>query len=250
MGILWQKRKIRKLLGGPRDGAYGLELITDFNRYVYEVSQYRSFLSHISRMLYRTYDLEYLSFYIDLLIKEVKYSALLEIQRGNSIDRFIYPFAKFNAVLLDYKRPDVVVEVDLLKNNMISAPWKHERYRDDLRKIKKSRFRYDSRDHRAIYFDYLNMTCAYNGTHSLGIGTYLGEGKVEAEYYDTTCIFPFLDVNPDLSFSYNMKHVKKGENLNAWKKELQTRIYGTDYRMLLIYELSKKKYNMEQDTEK
>ncbi len=105
----------------------------------------------------------------------------------------------------------------------------------------------DSENHKARYYDYINLTCAYNGVHSLGTGSYMGEGKLTADFVDTTRIFPFINVENDLSFTYNHYAVKAlSEKMNiGLEKNLDIRVYGTDYRLMLIYELSKRKYIIE-----
>lgn len=75
----------------------------------------------------------------------------------------------------------------------------------------------------------------------------MGEGKLTADFVDTTRIFPFINVENDLSFTYNHYAVKAlSEKMNiGLEKNLDIRVYGTDYRLMLIYELSKRKYIIE-----
>jgi len=219
------------------------------SEYIHDVREYSRFLTAVDMYVRGFEDAYYLSFMIDLLIKEVKYSSLLEINRANAKDKFIYPFHMFSSELLGYRPERKKIEIDFDKHNLISQPWKHRRYKDILKKLMASEFRYDEQNHEAYYYDYLNIACAYNGSHSLGVGTYLGKGKIIADYYDTTKIFPYIDVNEDLSFSFNKKNVLKRleeSPVNMPKedieKALKLRVYGTDYRLLLIYKLSQRKY--------
>lgn len=233
----------------------GMELITDRKRYKYEVAEYAEFLQNIEMNVSES-DTGYYEFYIDLLRKEVKYSSLLEINRGKSHSRYIYPFHKMNRQLLDYVRSSDKVEIDIQENNLISESWNHGRYSRILHHIKNSDFKYDKSNHMAIYYDGLNITCAYNGYHSLGVGAYLGNGKIEAEYYDVKRLFEYVNANEDLSFSYNKQKILERYNNQLpeeLKSKLDERFYGTDYKLMLIYELCKRKFlyikAVESDTE-
>lgn len=159
------------------------------------------------------------------------------------------PFSEFDLGFLSL--PQREIEIDIQKNNLISVPWQHNRYEVILKKLKNEPFKYDSNNHSARYYDYINITCAYNGLHSLGAGSYLSEGKIIADFVDTTRIFPFINVENDLSFTYNQPAVRaffeKKEMPLSIEKNLGIRVYGTDYRLMLIYELSKRKYLMEKE---
>lgn len=230
------------------------DTITNPMRYLYEESAYEVFMKNMKSNILSLDDLYYFDFMIDLLIKEVKYSSLLEINRDNPMGRFIYPFHRMNSTLTGYVR-EGTLQVDLSDNNLISSPWNHNRYKGIRNWLSTHDFQYDKQNHRAYYYDYINITCAYNGYHSLGVGTYLGNGTIEAHYFDTTKIFPYVEANDDLSFSYNKKNVlerlgKEGIETDArMEQELNRRFYGTDYRLILLYKLCQQKYFMEKSGE-
>lgn len=217
-------------------------------RYQYEKEEYITFLRNMEREVDLKKRPAYYDFYIDLLRKEVRYSSLLEINRGKIPDRFIYPFHRMSDVLLGYIRTEELVDVDIRENNLVSEPWNHDRYERILKRLRHTPFRYDKLNHMAIYYDGLNITCAYNGYHSLGTAVYLGGGIITAEYYDVTKIFDFVDSNDDLSFTYNYTKIiasltERGIDIPVWfDREAKKRFYGTDYRMMLIYELSKRRW--------
>ena len=234
----------RKTSKNNKNNFPGWELIQNKMRYEYEKTEYMNFLNSIN--MQHITDPEYLEFTIDLLRKELRYSSALEINRGNSIERFIYPFDKMEPVLLGYKSLREEIEVDIRKNNLISAPWNHRRYSDILHRMRREPFKYDKKNHNAIYYDGLNITCVYNGLHSLAVGVYLGSGTIKATYYDVRNIFEFVDANTDLSFTYNeeavFNNLKNGERPSWIYEELGKRFYGTDYRLILIYELCRRLY--------
>ena len=236
---------IRKLRG--RKNIDEAELKKE-RRYVYEKDAYAAFLHSISGI--GVEDAYYLDFMIDLLRKEIKYSSLLEINRGGHMFRYLYPFQRMDPVLIRYKSSETC-QIDLEKNNLISSPWNHGRYKSILKRLSTHAFQYDKQNHRADYYDYINVTCAYNGLHSLGVGSYLGKGTIEARYFDTTRIFPYVETNSDLSFTYNKARIlqrMEKENISldySLERELQRRFYGTDYRLLLLYKLCQQKYFMD-----
>ncbi len=225
---------------------------TEERRYEYEKDAYRLFLNRMSDR--KPKDLCYLDFMIDLLRKEVKYSSLLEINRGNTKDRFLYPFHRMCDKLIGAKYTKDF-QIDLKENNLISAPWDESRYKGMLKWISKQGFQYQRSNHMAYYYEYINIACAYNGVHSLGVGTYFGNGTIKAKSFDTTKIFPYVEANCDLSFSYNEENVlrrmeEKKITMDGYiEQELSRRFYGTDYRLILLYKLCQEKYFMERETE-
>ena len=226
----------------------GLELISNRKRYKHDCMEYKMFLEQMNKYVSIQDDEEYFNFFIELLKKELRYSSLLEINRGGIKNRFIYPFHKMNSLFLNYKMGEEKIEINLNDNNLLSNPWNHSRYRNILYRLKSNAFKYSSHNHMAIYYDGLNITCAYNGFHSLGVGAYLGKGNIKAEYYNVEKIFDFVDANEDLSFTYNKKNVLNNISEYAshtskqFEKALNKRFYGTDYRLMLIYELHKRKF--------
>lgn len=231
-----------------RNNMIGFSDIKDKKRYKNEIREYREFLFNITKYVEPLGDSEYYDFYLTLLKKELRYSSLLEINRGNAANRFIYPFHKMVPELIGYRRPKEKIEIDIRDNNLLSQPWNHRRYSNLLHYLKTRDFKYDSLNHYAIYYDGLDVTSVYNGFHSLGVGMYLGEGKIEAEYYDVRKIFKYVNANEDLSFSYDKEKIierleKEGTKIPYTSvANLDDRFYGTDYRLMLIYELSKRKY--------
>lgn len=218
------------------------------SRYLYERIAAQTFRKSLACMN-AFEDIYYLDFVIDLLKKELKYSALLEINRDNDKYRFVYPFSSMNAKLIGYQSEGKQL-LDLSKDHVISAPWKLPRYKEMLQKLKIHRF--EQRENQGVdYYAYLDIACVYRNMHSIGVANYLGEGFVEADYYDATKIFPFVNVE-GIDIVYNQEAVLRRlreENIDLtleMKKELNRRIEGVDYRLALLYELCQKKYFLEQ----
>ena len=246
----------KKGQGCPREIVYtGI----DEERYEYEKQSYRAFVFTAQNDILNAEE-EYIDLYIDLLVQEMKYSSLLEITRDNEKNRFVFPFHKMDPRLTGYKQGKKKIEIDAGKDYLISQPWKHSSYRSMLKTIKENGFISYPDNHRAIYYNGLGITCAYNGFHSLAIAAYTGKGKVLADYYDVEQIFDYINVNDDLSFSYNKENILKKQN-NGYhggnhygelqndelKQELDKRFYGTDYRLLLIYYLCQGKFKKQKN---
>lgn len=220
-------------------------------RFFYETDAYSAFFKRLG-LGGSFHDVYYLDFMIDLLRKEVKYSALLEINRGNDSNRYVLPISKMCAELLGYQS-DGLRKVDLSKDIVISAPWVESRYKKALRTFKTEKFEYQGNNHGVDYYEYLDIACVYNGKHSIGVASYLGEGIVHANYYDTTKVFPYIETN-GYAFYYNRKAIMDrlaDESIamtQKMKDELQ-RSYRADYRLALLYQLCRQKYFLERGQE-
>lgn len=233
-------------IGKKHGRKWGMSIINSQKRYEADMEEYRFFLTNMKAIPYHG---EYFDFYLNLLSKELRYSSLLEVNRYHTKNRYLYPFHCMDDRLLFGKEQKYEeVEIDIRENNLISEPWNHTRYADILYAIQKNGFKYQITNHMAYYYDGLNITCAYNGLHSLGAGVYWGNGKIKAQRINVTSLFEVVDAYNDLSFGYNEKNIRKkfedkGMIIPAkLKKSLEDRFYGTDYRLILIYELSKRRY--------
>lgn len=112
---------IRKLRG--RQNIDEAELKKE-RRYVYEKDAYAAFLHSVGGI--GVEDAYYLDFMIDLLRKEIKYSSLLEINRGGHMFRYLYPFQRMDPVLIGYKSSETC-QIDLEKKQSNQFPmesWK------------------------------------------------------------------------------------------------------------------------------
>ena len=232
---------VRRLIRGKQEKR-------ESERLLYEADAYRTFFHRLG-MTNAFQDVYYLDFMIDLLRKEVKYSALLEINRDNDSNRYVLPISRMCAELLGYQS-NGSHKVDLSKDNVISAPWVVSRYKKALRTFKAEKFKYQESNHAVDYYEYLDIACVYNGKHSMGVASYLGEGIIEANYYDTTKVFPYIETD-GYAFYYNRKAITErlaDADIAITQKmedELRRR-YRVDYRLALLYQLCRQKYFLEQ----
>lgn len=235
---------VKRLITGKREKQ-------ETERILYESYAYRTFISRFV-LADAFHDVYYLDFMIDLLRKEVKYSALLEINRDNDSNRYVLPISRMCAKLLGYQS-DRKCNVDLRKDDVISAPWVASRYKNALQTFKTEKFKYRENNHGVDYYEYLDIACVYNGKHSIGVASYLGEGTVEANYYDTTKVFPYIETD-GYAFYYNREAIMErlaDENISMTQEmeEELRRSYRVDYRLALLYQFCRQKYFLEQGQE-
>jgi len=121
-------------------------------------------------------------------------------------------------------------EVDLTKNCILVLPWRRNRLHDQIINISTNDFIYDKRNHRAYYFPYISLCYIYNGNHSIASGIVHKKGMIEAEQFDITKLFEH--VHTDGQYWYNSHTNEKTGNI-------------TDFRIGIIYEIAKIKYNLE-----
>jgi len=124
-------------------------------------------------------------------------------------------------------------EVDLAENCVLVLPWRRDRLRRQIINLSNNDFFYDKRNHRAYYFPYVSLCYVYNGNHSIASGTVLKKGKIEAEQYDITKLFPHIYT--DGQKWYNSHTGKKTGNV-------------TDFRISIIYEVARTKYQLEKQS--
>lgn len=95
------------------------------------------------------------------------------------------------------------------KEDVITAPWKESSYVRCSRKLTKENIRCEETKYQATFYEGLDLTIAGYGFHSIAVGIILEQGRINAEKFDVTKIFPYVDVYPDLSFRYNEKNILK-----------------------------------------
>jgi len=241
-------KSIESFFKKKKGRSYDPDMFRNDKRYKADIQQYAAILNNLTSFISgEEKDIFYLDYFIDLLRKEIKYSALMEINRGNEKFRYLYPFDRLSFSLIR-EEPQEEIEIDIAENNLISAPWKHARYQPLYEKMKNEDFVFHPTNHFSIYYDYLNVTCVYNGCQSLGLGSYFGKGKIVSRRFKTSKIFDYVDVTEDLAVVYNRENILKRykeegeEPPYEFEKFSHDRHYGTDYRLLLIYTLSQMKY--------
>lgn len=120
--------------------------------------------------------------------------------------------------------------IDLKSDCVLVLPWYRERLYKQIRNLFYHYFTYDRRNHCAYYFPYFELCYASNGTHSVSAGVVYKKGTILATQYDITVLFPH--VHTDGASWYNSHNGETAGELD-------------DFRLGIIYELAKLKYEIE-----
>lgn len=123
-------------------------------------------------------------------------------------------------------------KVDLANDCVLVLAWHRDRMRNIIKIIAKNSFEYIKGNHLAYYYTGVDLCFAYNGTHSISAGIGHKKGFIEAKTID---IIPMFDhVYTDGDCWYNQHN---GNRLGE--------LY--DFRVGIIYEISKIKYRLENE---
>ncbi len=122
-----------------------------------------------------------------------------------------------------------LVKVDLAKDCVLVLPWNRKRLRDSIKNIFASEFKFDETNHKAYYFSPVNICYIYNGNHSVASGIVYKKGYVMAEECDLSRLFDH--VYTDGLYWYNSHNNQAINNL-------------FDFRIGIIYELTREKYKL------
>lgn len=125
------------------------------------------------------------------------------------------------------------VDVDLSKCFLLCNTRKKESLIKMMRILSRDDFVFEQNDHQAMYIEYINA-CAFlgEGVHSLSIAHYLKKGTIKAKLVDLSVIFPYVST----------------DGLNWYIKDDYCSVTSADdFRLCLIYEIAKLKYNIEKD---
>ncbi|ADL07212.1 conserved hypothetical protein [Thermosediminibacter oceani DSM 16646] len=185
-----------------------------------------------------------LDFMLDVIKEDLKYDFLTNIfYREEYFDRGIripppFPYSYYDETekkISIFERKIGIKNVDLAKECVLVFPWHRGRMRESIKNIGSNEFRYDKYNHKAFYFSPVNICFIYNGKHSITAGVGFKKGCIEAPEYDVTGLFKH--VYTDGVYWYNSHNNQKFED------EL------LDFRIGIIYELSKLKYQIEKGLE-
>lgn len=123
-----------------------------------------------------------------------------------------------------------LIRVDLARDCVLVLPWNRRRMRDNIKNIFMRKFEFDESNHKAYYFSPVNICYVYNGNHSIASGVVYKKGYITAEECDVSRLFDH--VYTDGLYWYNSHNNQVLDNL-------------FDFRIGIIYEISKLKYEIE-----
>lgn len=177
-----------------------------------------------------------LDFMLSAIREDIKTDLLSHIfYNKEHFDReFHYPIPLFytNEQGQEFSLPDLGEKViDLTEVCVLALPWNRESMKNQIKNIYNNDFIYQPSNHSANYFPYLGLCHAHGGLHSISAGIiHQKKGTIEANAYDITAAFPHLHTDGCNWFN---------SHTNEKKHEL------IDFRLGIIYELSKMKYHIE-----
>lgn len=121
-------------------------------------------------------------------------------------------------------------EIDLASDSVVVRyPWRLDRLQKCIKIIHKEGFEYHAHNHKAYYFPFIDLCYLYNGLHSSACGVVYRQGKIKADVYDLTELFP---------------HVYT-DGVNWYNLHNKSAIYKVeDFRFAILYEIGRKKHGL------
>lgn len=176
---------------------------------------------------------------LDYLISTVKVDLQADllsaiIYSGANLKEFDFPFPTYyhdeNNVEKCICQADETKQVDLSRDCVLALPWRKQSHISMLLHLKEDAFCFDKCSHDCYYYDYIDLCYVLNGIHSISAGITYKKGTVQAKVYHTKLLFPHIYTNGEYWF-------------NAHTKQSVSKVQ--DFRVAIIYELCRKKYNLE-----
>lgn len=125
---------------------------------------------------------------------------------------------------------DEITKIKLQEDIVITEPWrKGTKIMSILSGIDKVGFAYDYRNHKSIYYPYMNITISYCGNHSIACGKFMKTGIIEAYAYDVETAFKHIDTDGEKWIFINCNNEPKPV---------------CNFRYALLYKLAKIYYEM------
>lgn len=136
--------------------------------------------------------------------------------------------------LMKAYRENETYNVSFSKDDIIVLPWKAEKLRCNIASRFNEPFRYQEDNHRATHFTYIDLCYIYGGIHSSAAGMYYKHGSILADIIHIEEMFPHIHT----------------DGLH-WYNSHNNQPYFTvsDFRVSVIYETAKLKYQFENDIE-
>lgn len=180
-----------------------------------------------------------LDFMLDVIREDLKTDLLTTIfySKENFESRIKFPFPfyyydEFGNEFELFPEEERLVRVDLAKDCVLVLPWNRKRMRDSIKNIFANEFKFDESNHKAYYFSHVDICYVYNGNHSIASGIVYKKGYIQAKECDLSKLFDH--VHTDGLYWYNSHNNQRLDDL-------------FDFRIGIIYEIAKLKYQIEKD---
>lgn len=119
--------------------------------------------------------------------------------------------------------------IDLSKDSIILLPWDRFRFSNTVKSIYENGFEYMEHNHKAYYYSDIDLCYVYSGNHSITTGIIKKEGIIKAEEYDIKRLFNVLTTDGLNWYIDGEKPIKE----------------VFDFRIAILYDLAKIKYNLQ-----
>lgn len=175
-----------------------------------------------------------INFFMEVIRKDIQYDLMSKFLYSEMEGIYIDAPFPLNLMSKDLDEPDKMILIrkdkiiDLSKDTIILLPWDRFRFSNTVRSIYKNGFKYMEHNHKAFYYSDIDLCYVHSGNHSITTGIIKREGTIKAEEYDIKRLFSVLTTD-GLNWYIN------GE------KQLN-RVF--DFRIAILYELAKIKYNL------
>lgn len=204
------------------------------NEYTNAISFAKAALETVSAITDKLDILEYFISTVKVDLQTDLLSAI--IYSGDNLKEFNFPFPTYyhdeNGIEQCAYQADETERklVDLANDCVLALPWKDQSYISKLLHLKKDVFCFDKCSHECYYYEYVDLCYVLNGIHSISGGITYKKGSILAKVFHTKLLFPNIYTNGAQWFNVHT---------NQSTGEVQ------DFRIAIIYELCRIKYNIE-----
>ncbi|MBP2071393.1 hypothetical protein J2Z80_000907 [Thermoanaerobacterium butyriciformans] len=182
-----------------------------------------------------------LDYMLSVIREDLKYDMLTNIlYREKWFDKDLriplpFPYYYYNEEGIRFSIYETDAEkkaIDLSNECVLVFPWHREKMRESIKNIGRNEFIYQKNNHKAYYFSPVNICFVYNGMHSIAAGVGFKKGHIKATEYDVSKLYDH--VYTDGVWWYNRHSNQRLDDL-------------LDFRIGIIYEISKMKYQIEKE---
>lgn len=184
---------------------------------------------------------ELLNYILNTVKKDLQYSLLTELiykkphEPINLSRTIIFPSDVYDE---NGERVSIIsyedIEISILDDTIILVPWNIKSKSNGIKYLSKNDFKFFPCNHMGIYYNGLDLTYVYNGIHSISSSIVLNKkGKIK--------IKEVHNINKLYKHMYT-------DGLNWYSTHTKNKICEVlDFRIAIIYEVSKLKYSIEQE---
>ncbi|SHH59675.1 hypothetical protein SAMN02745180_00570 [Sporanaerobacter acetigenes DSM 13106] len=220
--ILLLFKKKNKSKTGNSDIAFGFKFAMD---YIETVLEYEKTLEDKINMI---------DFFMEVTRRDIQYDLLSKFLYSEMDDiKIDFPFAMDYFISnSDFPNKAVLIRkdktVDLSQDTIILLPWDRYAFSYTVKSILQNGFKYIKSNHRGYYFSDIDLCYVYNGNHSIATGIIKKTGQIRVKEYDIKNLFKDLTT----------------DGLNWYINGEKQLIKVFDFRISILYELAKTKYNL------